>query len=100
MNINEYFSKLSYKEIMTKINNFDNLNFEDYTNNELLKKIIDIFAVDNKFNNPIYTIEVPTNEYYCRIRKNYDFVEEYSKNKKFDQIGKNYLLKNNCIIYS
>ena len=85
MNINEYFSKLSYKEIMTKINNFDNLKFEDYTDNELLKKIIDIFAVDNKFNNPIYTIEVPTNEYYCRIRKNYDFVEEYLKNKKFDQ---------------
>lgn len=85
MDINDYFSKLNYDEIKRKINEFDNLKFENHNDNELLKRITDIFTVDNQFCNPIYTIEVPTSECYCRIRKNYDYLEAYLKNKKFDQ---------------
>lgn len=73
----------TYKELLNKINEFLNHNFSDLTDQEIEKYLLDILNINN-ISNPIVIVELPTTEHYCRIRNEYNYKEDYNKEKKFN----------------
>ena len=71
------------KELLTKINTFLNNDFSELSDAEIEKDLTSILNINN-ISNPIVIIEIPTTEYYCRIRNDYNYKKEFLKEKKFN----------------
>lgn len=71
------------EELLNKINNFLNQDISKLTNNEIENYLTDILHIDN-VNNPIVTAKLTNNEHYYRIRNEYNYKENYIKEKNFN----------------
>lgn len=67
----------TYDELLKKINEFLSLDFQEITDKEIELKLYEII---NTISNPVLIVELPTNESYCRIRNDYNYLED----NKFD----------------
>lgn len=77
-------NELSIEELLEKIKKFKQLDFSDLTNNDIEKKIIDILGTKNIKENPIQIVKLPTSEHYFRVRNEYNYIDDYKKENKFD----------------
>jgi len=85
MTTEEYFNKIDLEKLKQEIAEFYKLShLENISELELEKQIVKIFAVDNKIINPTYFLTIPNDVYYCRVRNNYDYVNNYLLTKKFN----------------
>ena len=82
MNSQETDSKL-YKELLNKINTFLNQDFSVITDSEIESYLLDILHINN-ISNPIVIVELTSNDYYYRIRNDYNYKEDYDKEKYFN----------------
>lgn len=83
MSAEEYLSSINISELKENIENFKKLDFENISDFEIENAFIKILAVDNKISNPIFTLTIPKNEYFCRIRNNYNYIDDFIKEKRF-----------------
>ena len=84
MNTEEYLSAIDINKLKENIEQFNTLNLTTATDLEIEKAIINILAVDNKINSPTYFLTIQENQYFCRVRNHYDYLDDFIKTKKFN----------------
>lgn len=67
----------TYDELLSKINEFLSIDFQEVSDKEIETKLYEII---NKVNNPVLIVDLPINESYCRIRNDYNYLDD----NKFD----------------
>ena len=84
MNTEEYLSAMDINKLKENIEQFNTLNLTTATDLEIEKAIINILAVDNKINSPTYFLTIQENQYFCRVRNHYDYLDDFIKTRKFN----------------
>ena len=79
MNTEEYLSAIDINKLKENIEQFNTLNLTTATDLEIEKAIINILAVDNKINSPTYFLTIQENQYFCRVRNHYDYLDDFIK---------------------
>ena len=67
----------TYDDLLKKINDFLNLDFQNVLDKEIESRLYEII---NTVSNPVLIVELPANESYCRIRNDYNYLDD----NKFD----------------
>ncbi len=84
MNVEEYFNLIDIKKLKKSIASFNKLDLKSMSDKDIEKAFIKIIAVNNKIISPTYFLTIPEDELFCRVRNNYDYVDDYIMTKKFN----------------